>query len=133
MESERHNLERCVEMVLSSAKVWNAAHSISIRMHANIARWSFGGNRLQIKAEVGLMADVEVVLKIVEHVALKPLGILQSLAPKQELLSLLLKDEQIRLMVWLFPLDHDKRRLFGYGASEHADKPAVADVRECFA
>lgn len=76
------------------------------------------------------MADVEVALKTVAHIALKPLGIFQSLASRQELLALLLKDEQIRLMVWLFPLDHDRRRIFGHGAPETTEKPVVSDVSD---
>lgn len=67
-------------------------------------RWSFGGNRLQIKAEVQLLADVERSLRAVSSLFAKTIGNLQSLAVKQDLLLLLLEDEQTRLVVWLYPL-----------------------------
>lgn len=79
-------------------------------------RWSFGGNRLQIKAEVRLMADVDTALRAVLSVFSRPNGSLQSLASKQELLSLLLENEQMRLVVWLYPLDHGRRHFFSSGS-----------------
>ena len=72
-------------------------------------RWSFGGNRLQIKAEVRLIADVREALKAVSALFSKAEGNLQSLAAKQDLLIILLEDEQTRLTVWLYPLEHEKR------------------------
>lgn len=74
-------------------------------------RWSFGGNRLQIKAEVRLMADVDAALGAVSYVGFKAEGGLQSLTAKQELLHTLLENEQMRLLVWLYPLDHRARHV----------------------
>jgi phosphatidylinositol 4-kinase len=67
-------------------------------------RWSFGGNRLQIKAEAHLLADVDAALVKVAHIGSRPNGSLKSLRAKQDLLHLLLDNEQNRLIVWLFPL-----------------------------
>ena len=74
-------------------------------------RWSFGGNRLQIKADIRLMTDVDTALHGVSAQFSQPTQSLTSLSLKQELLSILVENEQTRLLVWLFPLDHEKRRL----------------------
>lgn len=87
-------------------------------------RWSFGGNRLQLKAEVSLIADVGAALRAVSSLFAKDFGNLQSLATKQDLLILLLEDEQTRLIVWLYPLDHERRHVF---TSAHTAK-APSDV-----
>jgi hypothetical protein len=42
-------------------------------------------------------------------------GSLRSLKAKQDLLSLLISNEQTRLMVWLFPLDYGKKHHFTSG------------------
>ena len=79
---------------------------------ANHHRWSFGGNRLQIKAETHLLADVHANFQATSSIGEKTSGSLKSLVGKQELLLNLLKDEQTRLMVWLFPLDFESKHLF---------------------
>lgn len=62
-----------------------------------------------------LLADVEAALRAVSVLFAKTFGKLQSLAAKQDLLQLLLDDEQTHLLVWLYPLDHEKRRIFSSG------------------
>jgi phosphatidylinositol 4-kinase len=84
-------------------------------------RWSFGGNRLQIKAETHLLADLQLALEKVVHVGFSSSGSKKSLNAKQELLSLLVASEQTRLMVWLFPLDYDKKHHFT--SSQHSRPP----------
>lgn len=78
-------------------------------------RWSFGGNRLQIKAETHLITDVLNALKLVQHIGSRALGALAALQQKSELLSMLLADEQTRLLVWLFPLDYHSKEHFVSG------------------
>ena len=80
-------------------------------------RWSFGGNRLQIKAESHLLADVEAAVRSTLISAPATFGTIKSLRAKQDLLLLLLESEQIRLIVWLFPLDHEKKQYFLSGRS----------------
>ena len=63
------------------------------------------------------MADVETALRAVSSLFAKDTGYLHSLSDKQELLSLLLENEQSRLIVWLYPLDHEKRHIFSSGHS----------------
>lgn len=77
----------------------------------NLYRWSFGGNRLQIKAETRLMGDVDAALRAVSHIGSKSEASLQHLVAKQELLHTLLDNERMRLSVWLYPLDQERRHL----------------------
>ena len=111
LEVERQHPQRCAFLVLISATVCILISIKSSRL-LRFVRWSFGGNRLQIKAEVQLLADVERSLRAVSSLFAKTIGNLQSLAVKQDLLLLLLEDEQTRLVVWLYPLDHEKRHVF---------------------
>jgi phosphatidylinositol 4-kinase len=67
-------------------------------------RWSFGGNRLQLKAEVRLLADVSVALRNVSTTGQKPTNFSKSLQAKENLLFTLIESEQVRLNVWLYPL-----------------------------
>ena len=112
---------RLKDTILSAALFWFSFAPrygnlvLSSQSAAESSRWSFGGNRLQIKAEVQLLADVEAALRAVSVLFAKTTGKLQSLAGKQELLQLLLEDEQTRLVVWLYPLDHERRRIFSSG------------------
>ena len=63
------------------------------------------------------MADVGTELRSVSSVFAQSTASLESLATKKELLSVLLENEQMRLVVWLYPLDHEKRHLFSTGNS----------------
>ena len=99
---------RSKDRILSAALAW----------FSHAPRWSFGGNRLQIKAEVQLITDVEMALTNVTSVGSIATKTLQSLDTKQELLVRLLENEHTRLQVWLFPTDGEKRRPF----LRHADK-----------
>lgn len=98
---------RLKDTILSAALSW----------FSHPPRWSFGGNRLQIKAEVRLMADVESALRALSSLFAKAMGTMHSLATKQDLLLMLVEDEHMRLVVWLYPLDQEKRHLFSSGHS----------------
>jgi hypothetical protein len=88
---------RLKDQILSAALSW----------FSFAPRWSFGGNRLQLKAEMRLMADVAAALQSVRNVGFKSVGPLNSLLPEEELLNVLLENEQSRLAVWLNPLGGD--------------------------
>ncbi|KAL8808588.1 MAG: hypothetical protein Q9200_004223 [Gallowayella weberi] len=94
--------------------------SAALRWFSHQPRWSFGGNRLQMKAESRLIGDVESALRAVTSIGSQGLGPLLPLSPKQELLHLLLENEQMRLVVWLYPLDHEIRHIF---SRSHPGKP----------
>jgi phosphatidylinositol 4-kinase len=67
-------------------------------------RWTFGGNRLQLKAEITLLEDLKTALYYVRIIGFKRAGTLASLQAKEDLLTLLLENERARLSVWLLPL-----------------------------
>ncbi|KAK3715278.1 Phosphatidylinositol 4-kinase stt4 [Vermiconidia calcicola] len=69
--------------------------------------WSFGSNRLQLKAEVKILNDVAAMLREVNSVAAKSTGSLPSLQTKHELLYELLLHEMGRISVWISPLGND--------------------------
>lgn len=67
-------------------------------------RFSFGGNRVLLKAETRLLSDVAIGFKSVEFIGSKDPISLKRLQDKEELLLALLENEQSRLKVWLYPL-----------------------------
>ena len=71
-------------------------------------RWSFGGNRLQLKAETRLLSDVSVALKNVAMTAQKPTSLTKSLHSKEALLQAFIENELVRLTVWLYPLNEPR-------------------------
>lgn len=79
-------------------------------------RWSFGGNRLQLKAEARLLSDVAAALRNVALGGQKPSQLSRTLQAKETLLQILLESEQTRLLVWLYPLNSARE-------SNHLAKP----------
>lgn len=73
-------------------------------------RWSYGGNRLQMKAEVRLIGDVAAALSGLAAIGSKATQSMQSLHAKQELLLQLLASEASRLTVWITPLSRETGR-----------------------
>ena len=106
---------RLKDQILSSALNW----------FTSFPKWSFGGNRLQIKAETHLLADVESALQNVAHVTSTASAPLRSLQAKQDLLLLLINNEQTRLMVWLYPLEQERRHHFSSGHAGKVPNDAV--------
>lgn len=87
-------------------------------------RWSFGGNRLQLKAEVRLLADVSAALRNVAMTGQKHISLMKSLQSKENLLQILIESEQVRLTVWLYPLnDPRETSLTGKPPSEVGGSP----------
>lgn len=72
-------------------------------------RWSFGGNRLQVKAEIQVMTDVINSLSAVANIGMAISVARKTLQPKQELLLMLLQSEISRLSVWLYPLSTERK------------------------
>ncbi|KAK8218530.1 hypothetical protein IWZ01DRAFT_155955 [Phyllosticta capitalensis] len=106
---------RLKDRILSAALAWFKQRP----------RWSFGGNRLQIKAEGQVLIDIHNALQNVAAVGLNNNGSRKSLHAKQELLLLLLASEHYRLMVWLFPLENDRRSHTMPGQSSKPPTDAV--------
>ena len=82
--------------------------------------FTFGGNRLQLKAEVKLLSDVAAGLDSVRHIGAKNSSTLKRLQDKEELLFALLENEQSRLRVWLDP--------FAEGKVSHHAEPSEAII-----
>ena len=61
------------------------------------------------------MGDVVDALGMIAPIGSNDFGTLISLSAKQDVLTLLIDDEQMRLQVWLTPLDHESKRLFALG------------------
>ncbi|PYI10521.1 phosphatidylinositol 4-kinase [Aspergillus sclerotiicarbonarius CBS 121057] len=87
------------DQILSAALTW----------FKHPPRWSFGGNRLQIKAEDRILSDVASALADVTGIACHSRSSPKTLQARQELLQLLLEDERSRLRVWLYPLEPDRK------------------------
>ncbi|KAF2405314.1 phosphatidylinositol 4-kinase-like protein STT4 [Trichodelitschia bisporula] len=95
--------------------------SAGLAWFASRPQWTYGGNRLQVKAETHLLADIQLVLDKVRGIGYDTHGSRKSLQPKHDLLSLLLANEQTRLLVWLFPLDYERKHHFTSG--NHSKAP----------
>ena len=67
------------------------------------------------------MADVVSSLRAMSSYFAKTAANFHALKAKQELLVLLLENEQMRLVVWLFPLDHEKRHFFSHSSGKVSD------------
>ncbi|GAB1191470.1 hypothetical protein APSETT444_000649 [Aspergillus pseudonomiae] len=93
----------------SSWKLKDQLLSAALGWFRHPPRWSFGGNRLQIKAEDKVLSDVVSALVNVSNVACHTLGSYRSLQAKQDLLHTLLENERSRLKVWLYPLDQERK------------------------
>ncbi|KAF2671218.1 phosphatidylinositol 4-kinase-like protein STT4 [Microthyrium microscopicum] len=112
---DAHLLWRSKDRVLSAALSWFASKP----------QWSFGGNRLQIKAETHLLGDIHTALEKVAYIGAEGFGSRRSLQSKQELLYMLLANEQTRLIVWLHPLDHErKHHLHHFISNQHSKPPS---------
>ncbi|KAI5195502.1 hypothetical protein AUEXF2481DRAFT_8233 [Aureobasidium subglaciale EXF-2481] len=99
--------------------------SAALRWFNFPARWSFGGNKLQVKAEVQVMSDVILALQAVSSMGARISFPMQPLQAKQDLLLHLLQNEITRLNVWLSPLGQDTPHTI-YGQQGKANDAAIA-------
>jgi phosphatidylinositol 4-kinase A len=95
--------------------------SAGLRWFKQPPAWSFGGNRLQMKAEVGIMRDILTGMQLSEGIGQGNSANRRSLQQKQELLEILLLSEINRVTVWLNPLGHDGV----HTATQHAQIPGL--------
>lgn len=91
-----------------------------------------GGNRLQIKAEDRLLGDVETSLKNLANLGSTNVGPRKSLKSKQELLQILIDNERMRLRVWLFPLEGDRKSyMSSFGGKSQPDVSILSPLLFC--
>ncbi|KAI9739596.1 MAG: phosphatidylinositol-4- kinase [Cirrosporium novae-zelandiae] len=113
---------------LRKANLWGFKDRIlsaALKWFSHPPKWSFGGNRLQLKSEAKILRDVEESLRSVSQIGLKPAASRKSLQAKQDLLFCLLQDEQLRLNVWLSPLNEQRNSLLGISSSGRGPSDAV--------
>jgi phosphatidylinositol 4-kinase A len=79
--------------------------SVGLRWFARPPVWSFGGNRLQMKAEIKVMQDVIASLKMIGSIGTSTSASRKDTTDKQSLLMTLLENEIYRLEVWLKPMN----------------------------
>ncbi|WPH03082.1 Hypothetical protein R9X50_00595600 [Acrodontium crateriforme] len=92
---------------LDAAAQWRLKDSIlsaGLAWFATPPQWSFGSNRLQVKAEVKVLGDVSSLLQSISAMGSRATNARVSLQKKQELLEQLIQHEVGRLTVWITPL-----------------------------
>ena len=97
---------------LGKAAKWRLKDSIlsaALNWFSHPPRWTYGGNRLQVKAECDLIGDLENALQPVSDIGSVQTDSLSTLSTKQDLLKRLLEHEKARLLVWLFPMNHESK------------------------
>jgi phosphatidylinositol 4-kinase len=100
-------------------------------------RWSFGSNILQLKTEIRLIEDVMTALGETVSIGAQSVGSAKPLAPREKLLILLLESEQLRLHVWVRPVDGARpQSTFHYGGKENPFEvwhtlPVLPHSRHC--
>jgi len=106
--------------------------SAALRWFRNPPAWSFGSNRLQVKAEVAVMEDVIFMLVSTRAVGTTGSSSKYSNDQKLGLLEALLHSEVGRLNVWLHPLGshgHDgstSANIASYARTAWAEDPSLA-------
>ncbi|KAH7270265.1 uncharacterized protein BKA55DRAFT_497826 [Fusarium redolens] len=88
-------------------------------------KWSFGGNLLQMKTEIRLISDVLAALQQVSFIGAQTVGNVKSLQSKEQLLDLLLRNEQLRLIVWVNPLNNASNQALTQTASKAPTEAAL--------
>ncbi|KAJ9377391.1 phosphatidylinositol 4-kinase [Paecilomyces variotii] len=107
----QYALWKLKDQILSAALSW----------FKHFPKWSFGGNRLQMKAEDKLMGDVASLLDNVASIG-SVSGSFKSTKAKQDLVQILIENERSRLRVWLFPLLQERKHyLPGYGGKSGSE------------
>lgn len=109
------------DQILSAALSWFKhppryvifPYYLKIVSDAESSRWSFGGNRLQVKAEDKILDDVASALGATAGIACQTHGPYKSLQAKQELLQIFIENERARLKVWLYPLEPERKHFIG--------------------
>ncbi|CEI64923.1 Phosphatidylinositol 4-kinase stt4 [Fusarium venenatum] len=88
-------------------------------------KWSFGGNLLQMKTEIRLISDVLAALQLVSFIGAQTVGNVKSLQSKEQLLDLMLRNEQTRLIVWVNPLNNPSNQALTQPAGKAPTEAAL--------
>ncbi|KAI2785842.1 hypothetical protein POX_h09604 [Penicillium oxalicum] len=110
----------------ASWKLKDQILSAALSWFKHAPRWSFGGNRLQIKAEDKVLGDVVSALRTTADIATHAQGPHKPLQPKQDLTQLLIENERMRLRVWLFPLEPERKHHIPSIGGKSSSSDAIA-------
>lgn len=106
--------------------------SVGLQWFAKPAAWSFGGNRLQMKAEIQIMKEVLIMLQSVRSPVFGASATRKDPQQKLNLLEALLANEINRLNVWLAPTTsvghptHTETQVAGFCRTAWAENPSLA-------
>ncbi|EME39585.1 hypothetical protein DOTSEDRAFT_91884 [Dothistroma septosporum NZE10] len=89
----------------------DAILSAGLSWFVTAPRWSFGSNKLQVKAEVKLLNDVTAEMRSLADVGVEGSTVLPSLPQRQELLLQLIGHDIGRLQIWINPLSGESRSI----------------------
>lgn len=103
----------------------DAILSAGLSWFAVAPRWSFGSNRLQVKAERKILNDVTHALNGLTDIGARATRSLPSLQQKEALLLQLIKHEIGKLTVWITPLGQDTTNPAAPGHSELQSQEGV--------
>lgn len=115
---------------LSASAQWrlkDAILSAGLSWFTASPRWSFGSNRLQVKAERKLLSDVTNLLNTLSSIGAKATNSLPSLQQREALLQQLIKHEIGKLTVWLGPLEQDTKNAPGH-AELHSQEAVIVPL-----
>lgn len=107
---------RLKDKILSAALTW----------FAFAPRWTFGGNRLQLRAEARLLSDLTVSLSLASINGTVSTPTLQALVAKENLLLVLIRSEYTRISVWLYPSHAAAREEISQFVGEPATEVSLA-------
>ncbi|KXT09093.1 hypothetical protein AC579_5298 [Pseudocercospora musae] len=109
---------RLMDAILSAGLAW----------FAGPPKWSFGSNKLQVKAEKKLLDDIAGMLGSMENIGNKTSRALPSLVQKQKLLLELIRHELGKLSVWSAPLGQDSRSIAPGHSELHNQESLVVSL-----
>ncbi|PYH97001.1 phosphatidylinositol 4-kinase [Aspergillus ellipticus CBS 707.79] len=121
--SDQNLVWKLKDQILSAALTW----------FKHPPRWSFGGNRLQMKAEDRILGDIASALADVASIASHTSSSFGSLQSKQDLLQILLENERSRLRVWLYPLEPDRKHTSQPAGVKNLTEEAISLLRLAWA
>lgn len=113
--------------VLEEAAQWRLKDAIivaGLSWFRHPPRWTFGVNRLQVKAETKVLSDVANAIEASPVGKGQSLAAWKSLESKQRLLLALIENEIFRLSVWLSPLEQTFLQKLGIGSRAKAQSEA---------
>ncbi|KPA44136.1 phosphatidylinositol 4-kinase [Fusarium langsethiae] len=113
---------------LKPAAQWRLKERIltaGLSWFSSAPKWSFGGNLLQMKTEIRLISDVLAALQLVSFIGAQTVGNVKSLQSKEQLLDLMLRNEQTRLIVWVNPLNNPSNQALTQPAGKAPTEAAL--------